>query len=157
MSDSTTDVLVAAYQDVDAARTDFDTLAGLVASKTVKVEGVILVSHDADGNVAVLETGDHLGRRGMGWGGGVGLAVGLFQPELLGAVVVGAAAGAVVGKFASHKLKDDLGDRIGTALPPGSAGIIAVFEASTCSRSSARPRRRRSRWSTATSTACSAR
>jgi hypothetical protein len=35
------DVLVAGYQDVDAARSDFDGLAGLVKAKQVKVEGVV--------------------------------------------------------------------------------------------------------------------
>lgn len=127
MSATPTDVLVAAYQDLDVARTDFEALAGLVQAKAVSVEGVILISHELDGKVSVVDTGDHLGRRGMGWGGGAGLVVGLFQPELLAAVVVGAAAGGVVGKFAAHKVTSGLGDKIGEALPPGSAGIIAVY------------------------------
>ena len=51
-----------------------DGLVELVKGKTVKVEGVILVTHAADGSVNVQQTGDNLGRKGMGWGGGVGLA-----------------------------------------------------------------------------------
>ncbi len=121
------DVLVAAYQDVDKAHKDFDGVVDLVKSKQVKVEGVILVVHEEDGSVTVLDTGDHVGRKGLGWGGGVGLLVGLFAPPLLASVAVGAAAGGVVGKFADHKLKTGLHDKIGEALPPGSAGIIAAF------------------------------
>ena len=49
MSEAPVDVLVAGYQDVDAARRDFDGLVGLVNAKTVTVEGVILVAHDTDG------------------------------------------------------------------------------------------------------------
>jgi hypothetical protein len=64
MSEAPVDVLVAGYQDVDAARRDFDGLVGLVNAKTVTVEGVILVAHDTDGNVTVVETGDHVGRKG---------------------------------------------------------------------------------------------
>ncbi|MFZ0325259.1 MAG: arylsulfatase [Actinomycetes bacterium] len=128
MSNQTTDVLVAAYQDLGAAHKDFDAVVELVKSKAVKVEGVILVAHEADGSVTVLDTGDHVGRKGMGWGGGVGLVVGLFSPPLLASVVVGAAAGGVVGKFADHKLKTGLHDEMGEALPPGSAGIIAAFD-----------------------------
>ena len=127
MSERTTDVLVAGYQDIETAQREFDGLVDLVKGKHVKVEGAILVSHDAEGNVTVLSTGDHLGRKGAGWGGGVGLAVGLFQPELLAAAAVGAAGGALVGRFASHKLESGIHDKIGEHLPPGSAGIIAVF------------------------------
>lgn len=122
-----TDVLVAAYPDLDAARADFAALAAAVQAKQARLEGAILVAHEQDGAVTVVDTGDHLGRRGAGWGGGVGVAVGLFQPELLGAVAVGAAAGGIVGRFAAHKLQHGLGDSIGEALPPGSAGIIAVL------------------------------
>ena len=65
---------------------------------------MILVGKDADGKVVVADTGNHLGRKGAGWGGGVGVLVGLFAPPLLASVAVGAAAGAIVGKFAGHKV-----------------------------------------------------
>ena len=84
-----------------------------------------LVTNDADGNVTVTETGDHLGRKGLEIGGGVGLVVGLFAPPLLAAVVVGGAAGALVGKFARHRVESGLEEKMGAALPPGSAGIVA--------------------------------
>ena len=128
MAKDNVDVVVAAYQDLDAARADFDSLVGLVKAKTVRVEGVILVSHELDGTVTVVDTGDHVGRKGAGWGAGVGLAVGLFAPPLLATVAVGAAGGAIVGKFADHQLKAGIRDKIGTALPAGSAGIIAVLD-----------------------------
>ena len=74
------------------------------------------------------QTGDHLGRKGMGWGGGVGLAVGMFAPPLLASVAVGAVAGGVIGKFVDHRVENEIHDKIGENLPPGSAGIIAVFD-----------------------------
>jgi arylsulfatase len=128
MADTPTDVLVAAYPDIDVATGDFDALAAAVAAKRIEIEGAILVTHAEDGAVAVRQTADHRGRRGAGWGGGVGLAVGLFSPPLLASVAVGAAAGAVAGKFVDHRLEHELHDRIGEHLPPGSAGIIAIFD-----------------------------
>ncbi|MGZ4274534.1 MAG: sulfatase-like hydrolase/transferase, partial [Solirubrobacteraceae bacterium] len=89
---------------------------------------MILVTHDRQGNVSVRQTGDHLGRKGAGWGGGVGVAVGLFAPPLLASAAVGAAAGAVIGKFVDHRLQNEIHDKIGESLPPGSAGIIAIFD-----------------------------
>ena len=126
MSHQPHDVLVGAYQDLEAAKRDFDAVTALVKARKVKVEGVILVEHHEDGDVSVVSTGDHMGRHGLGWGGGVGLVVGLLQPQLLAAVAVGAAGGAAIGKFADHRLKSGLGEKIGEALPLGGAGIIAV-------------------------------
>jgi arylsulfatase len=61
-------------------------------------------------------------------GGGVGLVVGLFAPPLLASVVVGGAAGALVGKFARHRVESGLEEKMGAALPPGSAGIVAIYD-----------------------------
>ena len=128
MSDTEYDVVIAAYLIPDLAHEDFDNLVKQVADKELEVEGVALVTVDADGEVAVEETGDHLGRKGVKLGGGVGLVVGLFSPPLLAAALVGAAAGGVVATFAKHKVSSGLGEKLGDALPPGSAGILAIYD-----------------------------
>ena len=130
MSDTEFNVVIAAYLIPDLARQDFDALVKLVADKQLTVEGVALVDADADadGNVTITETGDHLGRKGLEIGSGVGLVVGLFAPPLLASVVVGGAAGALVGKFARHRVESGLEDKMGAALPPGSAGIVAIYD-----------------------------
>ena len=128
MAETPTDVLVAGYQDIDEATQDFEALVALVKEKKVSIEGVILVTHAEDGNVTVHKTGDNLGRKGVRWGGGVGLAVGLFAPPLLASVAVGAVAGKVLGRFAGNKIQKEIHDKIGENLPPGSAGIIVIFD-----------------------------
>ena len=117
-----------AYLFEDLAKQDFDAVLKLAEQKTITVEGVVLVQKDADGEVHVVETGDHLGRKGAKIGGGVGLVVGLFAPPLLAATAVGAAAGAVLGKFAKHRLESGIAEKMDTALPPGSGGVIAVYD-----------------------------
>jgi uncharacterized membrane protein len=128
MSDTEFDVVIAAYLIPDLAQKDFDALVKLVGDKQLKVEGVALVTHDADGDVTVKETGDHLGRKGLEIGGGVGLVVGLFAPPLLASAVIGGAAGALIGKFARHRVETGLQDKMGAALPPGSAGVVAIYD-----------------------------
>jgi uncharacterized membrane protein len=128
MSDTEFDVVIAAYLIPDLAQNEFDVLVKLVEDKQLKVEGVVLVTVDADGTAAVKETGDHLGRKGLEVGGGVGLVVGLFAPPLLAATVVGGAVGGVIGKFARHRVESGLEDKMGAALPPGSAGIVAIYD-----------------------------
>jgi arylsulfatase len=122
------DVLIAVYLIPDLAKQDFDGLVQLIEEKTVSSDGVVLVTKDAEGEVHVEETGDHLGRKGVKVGGGVGLAVGLFAPPLLAATAVGAAAGGLLGKFARKRVSAGIGEKMDEALPPGSAGIIAVYE-----------------------------
>jgi arylsulfatase len=128
MSDDHKDVLIAAYLFEDLAEKDFDAILRLAEDNTITVEGVALVQKDPDGEVHVTETGDHLGRKGLSVGGGVGLVVGLFAPPLLAATVVGAAAGGVLGKFAEHRLTSGIGEKLDAALPPGSGGLIAVYD-----------------------------
>jgi arylsulfatase A-like enzyme/uncharacterized membrane protein len=124
----TFDVIMAAYPSAGQAGQDFDALVRLVKDKTIASEGVILVEHDADGQVRVTQTGDHLGRKGLGWGGGVGLVVGLFSPPLLASVVVGGAVGGLIGKFARHKVDSGIEKGLGGKLQPGTAVIIAVVD-----------------------------
>lgn len=128
MSDETLDVQIAVYLIPDLAKQDFDGLVKLIEDKEVSSDGVVLVTKDAAGEVHVEETGDHLGRKGAKVGGGVGLAVGLLAPPLLAATAVGAAAGGLLGKFAKKRVSSGIGEKMDESLPPGSAGIIAIYE-----------------------------
>ena len=122
------DVLIAVYLIPDLAQKDFDAYVKLAEDKTIVTDGVAVVVKDADGEVHVQETGDHLGRKGAKVGGGVGLVIGLFAPPLLAATAVGAAAGAVAGKFARHRMQAGIAEKLDEVLPAGSAGLIAVYD-----------------------------
>jgi uncharacterized membrane protein len=128
MSDEQKDVVIAAYLFEDLAKKDFEAVLKLAEEKRITVEGVVLVQKDRKGQVEVNETGDHLGRKGLKIGGGVGLVVGLFAPPLLAATAVGAALGGLTGKFAKHRLESGIGKKMDDALPPGSGGVIAVYD-----------------------------
>jgi arylsulfatase len=119
-------VIIAAYMGTEPAQKNFDQLTQLVKAKKIKSDGMILVEKDKDGQLRVSETGDHMGRKGLEWGGGVGLLVGLFAPPLLASIAVGAAAGAVVGKFAKHKIVDGMEEGLGKNLKPGQAAILTI-------------------------------
>ena len=127
MSD-TYDVIMTGYRSTEAAHADFEALVRLVHEKTVRSEGVILVEHDEEGRVTVSQTGDHLGRKGLGWGGGVGLLVGLVAPPLLGSIAVGAAAGGLIGRFAEHKVAAGMEQGLADKLAPGTAAVIAMVD-----------------------------
>ena len=92
MSEEHALVIVAGYQDLDAARRDFQTLTDRTKDKDIPLRGAVLVGKDSEGDPVVVDTGNRLGRRGAAWGAGAGLAVGLFSPALLASAAVGAAA-----------------------------------------------------------------
>jgi arylsulfatase A-like enzyme/uncharacterized membrane protein len=128
MADTPTDVLVGAYPDIAAATSDFDALAKLVEDKQITMEAAILITHAADGSVTVAQTADHRGRKGVEWGGAVGVLVGLAAPPLLAVTAAGAVAGGLVGKFVDKRLETEMHDKIGENLPAGTAGIVAAFD-----------------------------
>jgi uncharacterized membrane protein len=61
------DVLIAVYMFEDLARQDFDAVMKLAESKTITVEGVVVVQKDSDGEVHVTETGDGASRSAAAW------------------------------------------------------------------------------------------
>ena len=128
MSDETLDVLIAVYLIPDLAKQDFDAFVEARRGEDdhrrrgrPRHQGRRRRGH-------VEETGDHLGQKGAVAGGGVGLVVGLFAPPLLAATAVGAGVGGIAGKFARKRLEAGIGEKMDDALPPGSAGIIAIYE-----------------------------
>jgi arylsulfatase len=58
----------------------------------------------------VRQTCGYLGREGLGFGGGVGLAVGLFAPPLLASVATGAVAGGSSANSPAHRVEQDIHD-----------------------------------------------
>jgi arylsulfatase len=123
------DVVIAGYTAIDAAKKDFDALTKLVEDKKIKTtEGVILVQHDDDGEVHVTDAADHHGRKGLEWGAGAGVVVGLFAPPLLATAVIGAAVGGIIGKFTKHRIDSGIEEKVGETIPKGSAGIITLVD-----------------------------
>ena len=121
------EILIVAYPARETAAAEFDELVELIRTKQVRSEGAILVERDEAGEVQVRQTGDHTGRKGMGWGGGVGVLVGLAAPPLLGAVAVGAAAGGLIGRFAGHKVTGGIAEGLSANLKPGMAAVLAAI------------------------------
>jgi uncharacterized membrane protein len=122
------DVLIAVYLFEDLGRKDYDAVMDLVEQKEVAVQGVVLARKDDQGEMEVIEAGDHAVRKGATMLGGAGLVVGLFAPPLLAATAVGAGIGAVAGKFAKHRVSSGIGEKLDDVLPDGSAALIAIYD-----------------------------
>ena len=122
------DLYVAAYDDPDAARGDWDTIKDLAKDDVIKVDGLILVSRRTDGKIHV-DDDFHETRKGAAWGAVGGAVVGLiFPPAFLASAAVGAGIGAGAGALVSHAQKEEIKYDVEETLPLNSSGIVAVFE-----------------------------
>jgi len=128
MSDAPLDLYIAGYSDPVSAKEDFDALKKAQREGIVMIDGAVLVSRDADGTMHVKESGDHDVFKGATVGIAGGLVLGLFAPPLLGAMVVGGVIGGLVGKLAKHHDEKGIAKDIEDVVPPGTSGVIAVFE-----------------------------
>jgi uncharacterized membrane protein len=127
-SDVPVDLYIAAYGDPDAAQGDFDVLKELVREGVIFVDAAVLVSRDAGGEITVKENAHEVAKGGM-IGAVGGLVLGLiFPPGVIAATVVGGAAGAGIGGLMSHHREHEIKKDVEGILPPGSSGIVAVFD-----------------------------
>jgi len=118
-------IVIAAYEDLDAAKSDFNDLER-GRHHSLELRSAALVTKNAEGRPEVLEAANKHGRLGAGMGAGVGLLFGLFAPPLGLSLLVGAAAGGLVASFAEHELRSGLRHEIGEALEAGTGVILAV-------------------------------
>ncbi|MFZ0834058.1 MAG: DUF1269 domain-containing protein [Mycobacterium sp.] len=124
-------VIVAGYRDLEIARRDFAKLTEEVEHERFLVKGAALLTRDADGTPTVVELGNHLGLKGAGFGAGIGILVGFFAPPIMGSILLGAAAGALVAAFASHEVKIGLRHEISRALEAGTGAVVALVPPSS--------------------------
>jgi uncharacterized membrane protein len=119
---------IAAYNDPDSARGDFDALKELVRAGAIFVDVAVLVRRDDDGKLTVAENA-HEVAGGTMVGAAAGLLIGLiFPPAVIASAVVGGAAGAGLGGLLSHHRETEIKKDIEDVLPPGSSGIVTVFD-----------------------------
>jgi uncharacterized membrane protein len=123
-----TDLYIAAYPDPMAAQADWNGIKQLAKDDVIKVDGLVLVSREEDGKINVKDNARDAGK-GAAIGAVGGAVVGLiFPPAVLGTAIVGAAAGAGIGGLREHRRKNMIKEDVENVLPPGSSGIVAVFE-----------------------------
>jgi len=127
MTDGAYALIVADFNDTDAAWEAYELLKEIEDGATVKIEGVVVVKKDADGKIEVQKATDHSTRRGLGWGivGGVVLGV-IFPPSIIASAAVLGVGGAAVGKARELHHKSEIAEQLDSAIEPGHSGIIAL-------------------------------
>jgi len=128
MSDVPVDLYIATYSDPGAAQQDWDDIKQLARDGVIMVDGLVLVSRGADGKIDVKDNAHDVGR-GAALGAVGGAIVGLiFPPAFLASAAVGAGIGAGAGAIVDRRDKKEIKADVEDVLPPGSSGIVALFE-----------------------------
>ena len=127
VSDGASTLFVADFSDTTSAWEAYEALKSLEDGRHFAIDGVVVVTRDADGKLEIQKATDHSTKRGMTWGLVGGAALGLlFPPSIIGSAAALGAGGAALGKAQQlhHHiaLEKDLED----AVAPGHSGIVAL-------------------------------
>lgn len=116
---------IAAYDSEADARADYEVLKDLHADKLVGTYDAALVTKDANGKVHVHKH-EKPTQHGAWTGAGVGALIGiLFPPAIIGDVILGGAAGAIIGHLWHGMSRRDVKE-LGEVLDAGDAGLVIV-------------------------------
>jgi len=130
MSDVPIQLIVAAFQDEDAADEALKKLKTAQKQKLIDIQDAAVIQRDDNNKLHIKETADPGGGRGAAAGGAIGAVIGLIAGPP--GVVVGAAVGALVGgvtaKVIDSGIPDDRLKQIGEGLQPGTSAIVAIIE-----------------------------
>ncbi len=120
-------IYIGTYSDEAAARADYDVVKDLHAAGAVGTYDASVITKDDAGKVHVNK--DEMATRHGAWGGAaVGALVGiLFPPAIIGAAVVGAAAGGVGGHLWRGMSRSDVKE-FGELVDSGQAALVIVGE-----------------------------
>jgi len=121
-------VLAAAYDDVDAAKADYEAIKELYKAAGIGHDfDASVVQRDADGKTRVIAKHEESTRHGLKWGLAVGAACAVFPAiGLIGGMAAGAAIGAAVGHVKGGMKDSDLKE-VADTLEKGQAGLIVVY------------------------------
>ena len=127
MSDRPVFLYAAIYDNIDDAEADYEAVYELHAAGAIGTYDSAVIRREEDGKVRVTKT-EKPTQHGAWTGAGVGALVGIiFPPAVLGAAIVGAGAGGLIGHLRKGISRGDLKD-LGDELQAGSAAVIVIGE-----------------------------
>ncbi len=127
MADRPVFLYAAVYDEIADAETDYEAVFELHAAGAIGTFDSAVIRKEEDGKVRVTKT-EKPTQHGAWTGAGVGALVGIiFPPAIIGAAIVGAGAGGLIGHLRGGVSRDDLKE-LGDALEEGNAAVIVIGE-----------------------------
>jgi uncharacterized membrane protein len=122
-------LVVAQFATMDQAEAAYADLENLESRTSLRIDGVVVASCDAEGKIHLGKVTDHSTKTGLKWGivGGVALGI-IFPPSILGSAASLGIVGSVLGKVRNLSHRGALADELAGVMTPNTAGIIALVE-----------------------------
>jgi len=129
MSENPVELIVAAFQEENAAKEALKELKAAKRAKLIDIVDAAVIRRDKKDKLHIKETGDLSGGQGAMFGGALGLTLGILAgPGVLLAGATGALIGGIASKLRDSGFSNERLKEIGDALKPGTSAIIAVVE-----------------------------
>ena len=123
-------VIAAEFANPDAARAAYMALQSAEIDGRLRIDGVLAVHADADGNIHIDKMTDHSTRTGLKWGAVGGLVLGIvFPPAIIASTVGWGIIGSALGKMRNVHHQNKVADGLEGAIGPNNSGIIALVHA----------------------------
>jgi uncharacterized membrane protein len=129
VTDGAYTLIVAVFSNTQDAETAYDQLTRIEQNSSLRIDGVVVASRDAEGKVHLGKVTDHSTKTGLKWGvvGGVALGI-LFPPSILAGAAGAGALGAAIGKVRNVTHRSSLADQLEDVMQPNTSGVIALVE-----------------------------
>lgn len=128
MSDIPVQVIVAAFQDENAANAALNELKDAKKQGLIEIRDAAVLTKDAQGKLHIQDTKDWGFGKGAVAGGVVGVVAGLLAGPVGWGLLGGALIGGVAAKMADGGFDNKRLEQIGASLKPGSSAIVAVID-----------------------------
>ena len=129
VTDGAYTLIVAKFPNTEEAEAAYQTLTEIERRSSLRIDGVVVASMDAEGKVHLGKVTDHSTKTGLKWGvvGGVALGI-LFPPTILAGAAATGTLGAAIGKVRNATHRSAIADQLEGVLTPNSSGVIALVE-----------------------------
>jgi uncharacterized membrane protein len=121
-------VVMNGFPTREAGLSAMDRIDWAVDEGRITVSDVAMAYRDDKGKVKIQQTADATAGTGAVTGGALGLLVGIFAAPLVGATVVGAGIGALVGKARDKGVSDKLMKQAGELIEGSEAAVFVLTD-----------------------------
>jgi uncharacterized membrane protein len=129
VTDGAYSLIVGVFANTDDAEAAYRQLTQIEQNSSLRIDGVVVASKDAEGRVHLGTVTDHSTKTGLKWGivGGVALGI-LFPPTILAGAAGGGVLGSAMGKVRNVAHRSALSDQLEGVMAPNTSGVIALVE-----------------------------
>jgi len=113
----------------DEAAAAYSDLAAIEQATSLRIDGVVLASADAQGKITLHQLTDHSTKTGLKWGivGGVAFGI-LFPPSIIASAVGMGVVGSALGKVRNVGHRGAVSDQLTGMIEPNTTGLIVFAE-----------------------------